>query len=165
MGQDRSYEPFRAVLRKLLEDASPMVRRNAALALAGFRDDAGRQELRGMLRPQRVNSPAAGKVNYRLKVGDYANPGTLLAHVDQREVRAELPGEVREQLAVEGAAVQQGAPLLELSADTQHAWEAMRALYLVGTRDDLDEVRPFLRSVNEKLREQAQQTVTRIEGR
>jgi biotin carboxyl carrier protein len=165
MGQDRSYEPFREVLRKLLTDSSSMVRRNAALALAGFRDDAGREELRGMLRPHTVKSPAAGKVNYRLKVGDYANPGTLLAHVDQQEVRAELPGEVRERLAVEGATVQQGAPLLELAPDAQHAWEAMRALYLIGNREDLDDVRPFLRSANEKLREQAQQTVARIEAR
>jgi biotin carboxyl carrier protein len=165
MGQDRNHQPFRDPLRKLLADSSPMVRRNAALALAGFRDDSGRDELRAMLRPHQVTAPASGRVTFRLKVGDYANPGTLVARIGDQEVRTVLPGEVREFLAADGAQVQAGQPLMELSPDDQHAWEALRALFLIGTREDLDQVRPFLRNPNDKLQQQAQATLRRIEGR
>ena len=165
MGQDRRQESFREPLRKMLGDPSPMVRRNAALALAGFRDEAGREELRAMLRPHAVKATAGGKVKYRLKVGEYANPGTLLARIDDGEVRADLPGEVRELLAAEAAAVSAGQPLIDLSPDDQHAWEAMRALFLIGNREDLDDVRRFLRSPNEKLRKQAEATLRQIGNR
>jgi biotin carboxyl carrier protein len=165
MGQDRAHEAFRAPLHKLLADSSPMVRRNAALALASFRDSAGRDELRAMLRPHQVDSPAAGVVKHRLKVGDYANPGTLVARVGDEEVRTVLPGEVRELLVADGSKVGAGKPLMELGTDDQHAWEALRALVLVGSREDLDEVRRFLRSPNEKLQQQAQATIRQIESR
>ena len=43
MGQDSRSQAFHEVLRGLLEDADVMVRRNAALALVRFGDDAGRR--------------------------------------------------------------------------------------------------------------------------
>ena len=50
MGQDHTYEPFHEALLKLLQnDPSLMVRRNAALSLSNFHDDAARPELRAML--------------------------------------------------------------------------------------------------------------------
>ena len=165
MGQDRQHESFREPLGKLLRDPSPMVQRNAALALAGFRDTAGQEVLRAMLGPHSMKAPTRGKVRFRLKVGDYANPGTLLGRIDDGEVRAEVPGEVRELLAAEGAMVSAGQPLLKLSPDDQHAWEALRALFLIGDREDLDDVRRFLRSPNEKLRKQAEATFRQIESR
>jgi biotin carboxyl carrier protein len=165
MGQDRSHDPFREPLRKLVTDPSPMVRRNAALALASFRDDAGREELRGMLRPHQVAAPAAGVIKHRLKVGDYANPGTLVARINEEEVRTVVPGEVRELLVADGSTVRAGQPVMELGTDDQHAWEALRALFLIGNREDLDQVRRFLRSPNEKLQQQAQATVRQIESR
>src|SRR5882724_8968682 len=44
MGQDRNYPPFHETLLRLIHDPEPMVRRNAALALAVFGDAAARPE-------------------------------------------------------------------------------------------------------------------------
>jgi hypothetical protein len=98
MGQDHTYQPFHEALRKLLADSSPMVRRNAALSLTNFEDASSRSELLAMLRPYPIVSPAAGVVRYRLKLGEFVNPGTLVGHVDSTEIRSALPGEVRSRL-------------------------------------------------------------------
>src|SRR5215470_2075342 len=95
MGQDHNYQPFHEALLRLIHDPEPMVRRNAALSLAAFQDPAARPELVAMLRPYTVTSPAAGVVRYRLKAGDYVNPGTMIAHVGDVEARSPVPGEVR----------------------------------------------------------------------
>lgn len=168
MGQDPRYKPFHEALPPLIRDSSPLVRRNAALALAAFGDPGGRAELRAMLRPSAVVAPAAGVVSYRLKAGNYVNPGTLLGRVDSTEVRTELPGEVRTLAARDGQRVERGQPLAEVSPDDGHAWEALRALYLVGDRDDLDDVARFARGgagLSDKLQQQAQLTARRIASR
>ncbi|HXG34905.1 MAG TPA: HEAT repeat domain-containing protein [Bryobacteraceae bacterium] len=165
MGQDPRHEAFRETLAGMLADASPMVRRNAALALAAFRDPAGRGELKRMLRSSLVHAPEAGRVQYRLKPGNYVNPGTLVARVNGREVRAELPGEVRQLLRPEGSLVRRGEALVEVSPDEQHVWEALRALYLVGTSEDAEDVTRYARGapgMAEKIQQQAQLTLARI---
>lgn len=168
MGQDSRYAPFHHALQKLLLDPEPMVRRNAALALSNFRDAAARPELRAMLRPYTIRSPAGGAVRYRLKLGDFVNPGTLVARVGELEVRAPLPGEVRALSQKEGATVQAGSTLAEIGADKDHAWEALRALVAVGQSDDLDDVRRYARGVPgmaDRLRQQAALTLCEIETR
>jgi biotin carboxyl carrier protein len=147
MGQDRGYAPFHEALLRLIRDPQPMVRRNAALALAGFNDAVARPELVAMLRPYTVLSPARGALKYRLKPGDYVNPGTLLARVGESEVRSPVPGEVRSLAAQDGRVVQAGDPLADLAADKNHVWEALRALYLVGQAEDLEQVQRFTRPV------------------
>ena len=116
MQYDRSYAPFHEALLRLIRDPQPMVRRNAALSLAAFGDSAARPELALMLRPYTVASPSAGTVKYRLKVGEYVNPGTLVAHVGEAEVRSPVPGEVRDLDAREGAEVRAGNALVDLSS-------------------------------------------------
>jgi len=168
MGQDHTYAPFHAALLKLLSDPQPMVRRNAALALSNFGDPAARPELLAMLRPATIPAPVAGVVHYRLKLGEYVNPGTLVAHVGETEVRAPLPGEVRDLEKKEGGTVAAGDGLVDLSADKEHVWEALRALYTVGTSADLDDIQRYARSVRdmpEKVQEQALLTVRAIQGR
>jgi HEAT repeat protein len=147
MGQDHTYPQFHEALLKLVHDPEPMVRRNAALGLAGFGDGAARSELVAMLRPYEVRASAAGPVRYRLKLGDYVNPGTLLARVGSNEVRSPAPGEVRSLEHKEGDAVAPGDTLAELSVDKNHVWEALRALYLVGQTEDLEDVQRFTRPV------------------
>jgi biotin carboxyl carrier protein len=147
MGQDRKYAPFHEALRRLLADPAPMVRRNAALALAGFGDPAARPELLAMLRPHSIAAPAAGSVQYRLKLGDYVNPGTLIAHVGGVEVRAAVPGEVRSLGRREGAAIAAGESLADLGPDKNHVWEALRALFIVGAPGDLEDVERFTRPI------------------
>ena len=148
MGQDRAYPPFHDALLKLIHDPQPMVRRNAALSLAAFGDPAARPELIAMLRPYAVPAPVAGPVRYRLKLGDYVNPGTLLARVGETEIRSPVPGEVRSLEHKEGDTVAPGDTLAELSVDKNHVWEALRALYVVGQPEDLEDVQRFTRPVS-----------------
>jgi biotin carboxyl carrier protein len=160
-------------LLRLIHDPEPMVRRNAALALAGFADPAARQELVAMLRPYTVTSPAAGTLKYRLKLSDYVNPGTLIAHVEvahagDTEVRSPVPGDVQSLDRNDGSAVKAGDPLASLSADKNHVWEALRALYVVGQPADLEDVERFLRpsgGMPEKVVRQAALTARQIQSR
>ena len=145
MGQDRNYQPFHEALLRLLHDPEPMVRRNAAPALAAFGDPAARPELVAMLKPFTLAAPVAGTLHWRLKLGDYVNPGTLVAHIGETEVRAAVPGEVRDLDRPEGATVRTGDPLVDLGPDKNHVWEALRALYLVGNASDVDTVERFTR--------------------
>ena len=168
MGQDRRYEPFHEALLRLVQDPDPMVRRNAATALAVFGDGTARPELVAMLQPFTVTAPLAGVVRYRLKEGDYVNAGTLVAHIGDTEVRAAVPGEVRALDGKEGAAVKAGDPLVELSPDKNHVWEALRALYLVGNASDVDAVERFthpMPGMPEAVTRQAENTREAIEKR
>lgn len=168
MGQDHTYAPFHEALVKLIADPQPMVRRNAALALSNFGDAAARPELLAMLRPYTIVSPAAGVVRHRLKLGEYVNPGTLVARVGDLEVRSPLPGEVRDLNQRAGSAVTAGDPLVTISADKEHAWEALRALWTVGAKEDLEDIRRYVRGVPgmpEKVQEQALLTVQKIQSR
>jgi hypothetical protein len=168
MGQDHTYAPFHDALLKLIADPQPMVRRNAALALSNFGDPAARLELLAMLRPYTIVSPAPGVVHYRLKLGEYVNPGTLVAHVGSVEVRSPLPGDVRDLSRRDGGTAGAGDPLVEISADKEHVWEALRALWTVGTKDDLEDIQHYARGVTSmpgKVQEQALLTVQAIQSR
>jgi len=168
MGQDRAYQPFHDALGRLIHDPVEMVRRNAALGLAAFRDAGARPELLAMLRPFTIVSPAPGVLRYRLKTGEYVNPGTLVARVGSVEVRAAVPGEVRALDAADGAPAAAGQALVDLGADRNHVWEALRGLYLVGEASDLDDVRHYthpLPGIPEIVQQQAIQTAQSIETR
>ncbi len=168
MGQDHSYEPFHDSLRRLLSDPSGMVRRNAALSLSNFHDDAAKPELRAMLRPSTLQASAGGVVKFRLKEGEYVNPGTLVARVGDVEIRSQLPGEVRALRAADGVQVKSGDALADISTDKEHVWEALRALYTIGGDDDVEEVQRYARGVPgmpEKVRQQATLTLQAIQSR
>lgn len=168
MGQDNTYAPFHEALLRLIHDPEPMVRRNAAPALAAFGDAAARPELVDMLRPSTIGAPTGGKLKYRLKLGDYVNPGTLVAHIGDAEVRSAVPGEVRSLDSKDGEMVKGADPLAELSADPNHVWEALRGLYLVGQPADLEYVDRYTRpapGMPEKVVEQAANTAEAIKGR
>jgi len=168
MGQDRNYAPFHEALLRLVRDHEPMVRRNAALSLAAFDDPAARPELVAMLKPYTVTSPAAGVVRYRLKAGDYVNPGTMIAHVGDVEARSPVPGEVRALEKADGTSVKAGDALADLGADKNHVWEALRALVLVGRKEDLEDVQRFTRPISgmpAAVVRQAQETTKAIEAR
>jgi hypothetical protein len=174
MGQDNTNEVFHEKLLGLVHDANPMVRRNAALSLARFRDAAGRAELLAMLRPFTVTTDRAGVITNRLQEGDVTDRGTLLARIqvegeqEASEIRSPVPGIVRKRLQQDGAAVRAGDEVTLLGPDSGHAYEALRALYLVGSRDDLEAIRPFL-TPNEELpsqvNEQARLTMEHIRGK
>jgi biotin carboxyl carrier protein len=167
MGQVR-YAPFQQALLRLIHDSQPMVRRNAALALAAWGDPAAEPELLAMMRPYTITAPVAGVVKYRLKLGDYVNPGTLVAHIGDAEVRAAVPGEVRSLERNEGATVKPGDPLADLGADKGHIWEALRALFVVGQPADLELVDRYAHPIPglpDTIQRQAELTRQAIQSR
>lgn len=141
MGQDNTSPEFHAALLKQLADANPMVQRNAALSLVRFADPTGHALIAGMLGPYTVTAPRSGILTIRLKAGDAINPGTLLAHVtmggDKTEIRAQVPGTIERWIPANSAEVKNGDPLLLVDPSPEMVWESLRALYLVGQKDDL----------------------------
>lgn len=174
MGQDTASPEFHGKLLEIVDDPDPLVARNAALSLAGFRDPAGLPVLRSMLRPYTVTSPHAGVLSNRLKQGDVVDQDTLLARVlgegqaEPVEVRSPVPGEVQERLRADGAEVHEGDGLMVLSPSSDHVYESLRALFLVGTTEDLDDVRRFLtprEGMPPQVSEQARLTADEIRSR
>jgi biotin carboxyl carrier protein len=173
MGQDNQSQPFHETVATLLADPDPLVRRNAALALARFNDPAGRAELRGMLQPFVVRAPRDGVLRYRLTVGEVVNPGTLVARLEggaaePLEIRSPLPGKLERKIPAEGAQVAAGQDLVAITPSADHVWEALRALYLVGTAEDLPDVERFTqpqRGWPDNITQQAQLTLQKLRSR
>lgn len=163
MGQVPSRPEFREALRGLLQDESPAVRGNAALALVSFGDDSGREQIVAMLRPASVAAPAAGRVIAIARATEPVRQGTMVAQIDSgngvREVRSPISGRIHSAGAAAGAQVQEGAELLVVSPGADQVWEALRALYLIGLAEDLEAVRPYTRPMPEypeRIRQQAE---------
>lgn len=163
MGQDNTSADFHRALDGLMADPDPMVRWNAALALVRFGDAAGESQLKLLLRPYTVVATRAGLVSFKLKEGDPVNRGDLIALIrggsaTPLEIRSPLTGRLDRQVAKDGAQVQAGAPIAVLSPGEQQVWEALRALYLVGRPEDLDDVERYASGVAgmpERVRQQA----------
>jgi hypothetical protein len=121
-----------------------------------------------MLQPYTVRAATAGKLKYRLKLDDYVNPGTLVGHIGDAEVRSAVPGAVRSLDRRDGDTVNPGDPLVELSADPNHVWEALRALDLVGQAPDLEAVERYTRpapGMPGRVARQAEITAESIQAR
>lgn len=164
MGQDNTSQEFHQALRKLLEDREPMVRRNAALALARFDDAAGESQLRQMLRPYTLVAPKAGMINFRMKEQDAAKNGSVVARIRASagtqpvEVRSPVAGRIERLITRDGTQVAAGDKIAALAPDEKDVWESLRALYLVGNWDDLEDVERFTRAApgtSERVRQQA----------
>ena len=174
MGRDNSAPEFHQALLPMLADPDPMVRSNAALSLVRFADASGRPQLLSMLQPSTLQAPAGadGSLRQRLKEGDAVRPGTLVARADSKhgtvEIRSPVPGVLAHWLEPTGAAIQPGQPLCVLSPDTQSAWEALRALYLVGQPEDAPVIESFLSTIRDappNLLEQAHLTLNAVRSR
>ena len=172
MGQDNQSPEFHAALRKQLSDPNPMVQRNAALSLVRFADTSGHDIIASMLAPYTVVAPRAGALSTRLKIGDVINPGTLVAHIavdgDQTEVRSEVPGTILDWTAPDDAQVQSGQPMLLLDPSAEMVWESLRAMYLIGKKEDLPAVNRYARGVDgmpAQIQQQAELTAMEISNR
>jgi hypothetical protein len=182
MGRDNTAQEFHQALAAMLADPDAMVRDNAALALVRFNDASGRPQLLAMLQPYTVPAPPSdltvdgfshGTLRQRLKERDAVRPGTLVARIEwfnvhapqTLEVRSPVPGVLVHWLQPSGATVRGSQPLCILSPDPQSAWEALRALYLVGQPEDAPVIESFLRSASDappNLLEQARLTLAEI---
>src|SRR5215469_2016360 len=172
MGQDNQSAEFHAALLKQLTDTNPMVQRNAALSLVRFADPAGHTLIAGMLSGYAVKAPRDGTIALRLKPGDTINPGTLLAHIKvdggSSEVRSEVPGTIRQWISSDNSQVKTGDPLLVVDPSPEMVWESLRALYLIGQKDDLPAVNSYSRGVEgmpPQVQQQAQLTAQEISAR
>ena len=170
MGDDPSSQEFHAALRELVRDIHPMVRRNAALALAKFSDPAGREEMRGMLQPYRLLTDYDGVVTNRLRPGDAFDAGALVVRVHEdgseeaRDVRASLPGIVDRQLRNDGDRVSVGDEVTAIRPESTHVMQALLGLYLVGVPEDIDLIRPFQRPREGLPAQVAQQATLTLES-
>ena len=117
---------------------------------------------------RRLWDTSGGRIKFRLKEGEFVNPGTLVARVGDIEVRSQLPGEVRALRVADGAEVKPGDAIADLSTDKEHVWEALRALHTIGSDADLEDVQRYARGVPgmpEKVQKQATLTLQAIQGR
>lgn len=173
MGQDNKEESFHRALRELLRDPDGMARWNAALALVRFGDASGREELRQMLRPQTLTAPAAGTLSFHRKEAEAVRAGGVVARIQcdsekRVDVVAPMTGRIERQLVPEGTSVGVGEPVAEMSPGEEQVWESLRALYLVGTAEDLAAIEPFVRGMpgmSDRIRQQATATAEAIRRR
>ena len=172
MGQDTTAAAFHVTLLKMLQDSSPMVRGNAALSLVRFGDAAGRPQIVALLQPASIVAPVAGRVVDIDKVGTSVRQGGLIAKLQEgnrtTEIRSPITGRIRALSVATGTPVTAGGEVASSDPSSEQVWEALRALYLVGQRDDLVAIRMYERNVPEvpgRLREQAVLTEKAIETR
>jgi hypothetical protein len=174
MGQDRSSEEFHAALLPLLKDPDAGVRHNAALSLVRFNDASGRTELTAMLESHTVLAESGGAAELIINdEGVQVAPGSPLVRIKQddgqtREIKARQEARVELLKISDGARVEEGNELLVLAPSTEQAWEALRALYLVGQPDDVRWVeryaRPFA-GLPDRIQKQALATLEAIRTR
>ena len=149
-----------------------MVRQNAALALVRFGDASGHAIILSMLEPYPLGAPRNGVLRERLHTGDVINPGTLLGRIEsggeKLEMRSPVPGTLARWLAVDGASVSTGQVVARIFPSPEMAWEALRALYLIGAAQDLSVVEGYARGVEgmpESVRQQAVYAARAIRAR
>lgn len=162
MGQDTSVPEFHQTLLRMLQDPALMVRGNAALALVRFGDASGRPQIVSLLQSANVVAPAAGKLTDTAKLGTAVREGGLIAKVQSGsqtlEARSPLTGRVAAVNMPRGAEVAAGAQLAVVDPGESQVWEALRALYVVGTPDDLAAIERYEREqpgLSDRIRQQA----------
>jgi pyruvate/2-oxoglutarate dehydrogenase complex dihydrolipoamide acyltransferase (E2) component len=139
-----------------------MVRGNAALALVRFGDASGRPQIVSLLQSASVVAPAAGKLTDTAKAGTAVREGGLIATIQSGsqslEVRSPLTGRVAEVNLPRGAEVADGTQLAVVDPGESQVWEALRALYVIGTADDLPTIARYEHEqpgLSDRIRQQA----------
>ncbi|MBV9959729.1 MAG: HEAT repeat domain-containing protein, partial [Acidobacteria bacterium] len=172
MGKDNQAQEFHEALLKLLRDGEPIVQRNAAVSLVAFNDRNALPVVRSMLQPYALTAPVEGEVNSILKVGSPVKVGMMLSRLKQGEqvweVRSPLPGELSQVAAGVGAKLKAGDTLLYITPDESTVWEALRALYLIGEKEDLPVAESYAQGsgkLSAEIKEQAALTAKAIQRR
>jgi hypothetical protein len=174
MGQDNKNTEFHSALLPMLADSHAGVRHNAALSLVRFNDAAARPELVAMLKPDTVRAAGDGKVELIVKdegTAVAANaPLARIKRVDGQTLEMRSPEAARIQsIAVsDGANVSEGTELITLSPDTEQVWNALIALYIIGTPDDVPYIQRYTGQVSgmpERVHKQALATLEAIRER
>ena len=173
MGQDNQSSSFHQRLTSLVQDADPLVRRNAALSLVRFGDSLGKPEILCMLRPYGLAASEDGWISFQRKEGEVVNRGTLVARIRTSthkmvEVHSPMPGSLSKGRTQDQSLVQRGEIVALLAPSESQVWEALRALFVVGEPQDLPEVERFgggAPEMSERVRQQAALTLKAIKDR
>jgi hypothetical protein len=172
MGQDTSGPGFHQALLKMLSDASPTVRGNAALSLVRFGDASGRPQIVSLLQPSTVTAEKPGKVVDISTPGTNIHKGGLIAKLQEgdqeSEVRSPIAGRLRTVSVQPGQTVAAGTEVAMVAPETEQVWEALRALYVVGQPEDLPAITPYQRDLPDiaaQVRQQAIETERAIRQR
>jgi biotin carboxyl carrier protein len=182
MGQDATSPDalaagFHQTLLKMLADPSLMVRGNAALSLVRFGDATGRPQIVELLQPANITAPQAGKITDTSSVGTAIRQGGIVAKLqaggqsangETIEIRSPIGGRLRQLSAQAGQTVAADAAIAIIDPGTEQAWEALRALYLVGQPEDIAAVQPYERElpdIPDHVRQQAIETEKAIRDR
>jgi len=170
MGHDNQSPEFHEALKKLVQDQQPLVRRNAALALVRFNDASGRKEVLSILAPYPVRAPAGGVIASSLKEDAEVMRTTLLARIQEAdgkviELRSPLPGRIDKILKTNGAQVSSGDEVMSLSSDEASVFQALRALTIIGSKDDVQVVQAFASSSSKRISQQADLTAKVLQSR
>lgn len=165
MGFDNSSPEFHNALLKLVRDEQPIVRRNAALALVRFNDNSGHDELVSVLKPYVLKAPADGVLASSMHEGTEVTRITPLARIQQSdgklmELRSPLPGRVNKIFKPNGSQITRDEDLISLNSDEESVWEALRALALVGTKEDLPLITSYASSTDASARVKEQASLT-----
>ena len=84
------------------------------------------------------------------------------------EVRSPLPGSIQKVIVPVEASVKSGDTLLFIEPDSATVWEALRALYFVGEREDLLLVDRYAQGVDkmsDEIKQQATLTAKALRSR
>jgi len=173
MGQDTGGQGFHEALLKMLADPSLVVRGNAALSLVSYGDSSGRPQIISLLQPVAIAAPSAGRIVDAAAIGTAIHQGGLVAKLQDSngqisEVRSPISGRIRTTTTATGSNVNPGATIAIVEPGDEQAWEALRALYLMGQLQDLPAIRPYERElpeIPERLRQQAIETEKAIQQR
>jgi biotin carboxyl carrier protein len=153
LGQDSSGAGFHDALLKMLGDASPLVRGNAALSLVRFGDPAGRPQIVALLQGATITAPSAGRIVDADRPGTAIHQGGLIAKLQAEgqtvELRSPISGRIRNLFAQTGQSVSAGAEIATVDPSSDQVYEALRALYLIGQFDDLPAITPYERALPE----------------
>jgi len=174
MGQDNTSDEFHTALLTLINDPVAAVRHNAALALVRFGDGRSRPELAAMLRSTSIKSDSAGKIQLLVREeGIAVGAHGPLARIKQgngetHEIRAEEAGRVETILVADGAQVEEGQDLMAMLPSAEQVREALRALYVIGQREDIPHIQRYTRPLTgmpDWVPGQAQATIDAIRAR
>ena len=170
MGFDNQSTEFHEALKKLVNDQEPLVRRNAALALVRFNDRSGHDEVFAVLSTYPVRAPASGVIASSLKEEANVSRTTLLGRIEEPdgkivEIRSPLQGRINKILKPNGAQVSTGDEVMNLNSDEASVFQALRALAIIGKKEDLPQIQSYTSSASDRVKEQAQLTIRAIEQR
>ena len=172
MGQTNTEPSFHQALLGMLNDPSLTVRGNAALSLVRFGDASGRPQIVSLLQPASVPAPKSGKVVDAAAIGTAIREGGLIVKIESggqtTEVRSPITGRLQSLFAQTGQNVTEGAQIALVEPGEEQVWEALRALYLVGTLEDLAAVNGYTHpspTISDRIRQQATETAAAIQQR